>query len=76
MYINMDFHVSGERVNWAGEARPTLGYSIKISRDIYACRYVGLTSETRTKNTYAKIRGRNYVAQTRSCSVLFISTIR
>ena len=28
------------RYNWASEASPTLGCLIKISRDIYICRYV------------------------------------
>ena len=32
------------------------------------CMYVGLYRETHTKNTYTKMRGRNYVAQTRACS--------
>ena len=37
---------------WASEASPTLGCSIKISRDIY--RYVGLSMENHTKSTYVK----------------------
>ena len=44
------------------EASPILGCSIEISCDI--CRYVGLS----TKNAYAKMHGRNYMAQTRACS--------
>ena len=49
-------------MNWASETSPTLGCSIKISRDIF--RYVGLY----TKNMYAKMRGRTYVVQTRARS--------
>ena len=30
--------------------------------------YVGVSTETHAKNMYAKIHGRNYVAQTRACS--------
>ena len=56
--------------NWASEASPTLGCSIEISRDIYnmyVCRYVfDCLLENNTKKSYAKIRGRNYVVQTRA----------
>ena len=41
------------KINWVSEARPTLGRSIEISRDIYMCMLVCL-KETHTKNTYAK----------------------
>ena len=37
-------------------------------RVINICVYVGLSRETHTKNKYAKMRGRNYVVQTRACS--------
>ena len=48
------------------EAIPTLGCSIEISRDI--CRCVSVYVDLSTKNTYAKMRGQNYVALTRTCS--------
>ena len=64
-------------VNWASEASPTLGYSIKILRDIY----VGMS-------VVCQITW-NHVNQTRACSksvlggkirpvppALFVSTIR
>ena len=55
--------------NWASEASPTLGCSIEISCDIYVYMYVcQFSRKTHTKKTYAKMRGRNYVAQTRACS--------
>ena len=43
---------------------------IWILRDIYiyVCMYVGLSTGNPYKNTYAKMRVRNYVAQTRACS--------
>ena len=72
-------HTENIDVNWASEASPTLGCSIKISRDL--CRYVCLS--------WSKKRRRKYVGQTRACSksvlgskirpvtpVLLISTIR
>ena len=37
---------------WASEARPTLGCSVEILRDIY--RYVGLSMGNHTKSTYVK----------------------
>ena len=56
--------------NWVSEASPTLGCSLEISIDIYmsVCRYVGMYVGLSTKNMYAKMRGRNYVAQTHTCS--------
>ena len=55
--------------NWASEASPTLRCSIEISRDIYICMYVfDCLWENNTKKLYAKMRGRNYVVQTRACS--------
>ena len=58
--------------NWASEASPTLGCSIDISRDIYIYMYVCMSSivygKTIQKKSYAKMRGRNYIVQTRSCS--------
>ena len=32
-----------EGTYWASEVSPTLGCSIEISRDIYVCRYVGMS---------------------------------
>ena len=66
-------------VNWASEARPTLGCSIEISRDIYMSVCMSVVCQI----TW------NHVNQTRACSksvlggkirpvtpVLFVSTIR
>ena len=62
------------RLVWASKASPALGCSIETSRDI--CRYVGMNVSLSTKNTYAKTRLLNYVAQTRvySKSVLGAKT--
>ena len=58
-----------ESANWASEASPTLDCSVEISRDIYMYMYVSLSmGKKHTKKKYAKIHGRNYVAQTRACS--------
>ena len=58
--------------NWASEASPTLGCSIEILRDIYiyVCMYVclQLSMGKQYKKSNAKMRGRNYVVQTRACS--------
>ena len=57
--------------NWGSEASPTLGCSIEILRDIYICMSVGLSTivyGNPYKKWYAKMRGRNYVVQTRACS--------
>ena len=53
--------------NWASEANPTLGCSIAISHDIYiyVCRFV--YGKPIQKIRMPKMRGRNYVAQTRAC---------
>ena len=52
------------------ETSPTLGCSIEILRDI--CQYVGLSmtvyGKPIQKKSYAKIRGWNYMVQTRACS--------
>ena len=61
-----------KKVNWASEASPTLGCSIEITRDIYP--YVGMYIDLSTKNTYAKMRGRNYVAKTHACSKLALGS--
>ena len=47
------------------QAKRALGCSIEILRDIYMCVCL---CETHTKNTYAKMRGRNYIVQARACS--------
>ena len=54
-----------------GQAKraPTLDCSIEISCDIYM--YVSMSVclwENHTKNTYAKMRGQNYMTQTRTYS--------
>ena len=56
--------------NWASEASPTVGCSIEISRDIYICMSVclQLSMGNPHKNSYAIMRGWNYVFQTRACS--------
>ena len=55
--------------SWASEMSPTLGCSIEISNlYIYICRYVGLSTGNQYKNTYDKMRGRDYMAQTRAYS--------
>ena len=57
-------------VNWASEASPTLGCSIEILRDIYICMSVclRLSMGNTYKKLVCKMRGRNYVFQTRACS--------
>ena len=56
--------------NWANEASPTLGCSIEILHDIlYIYMYVyDCVWENNTKKSYAKMRWRNYLVQTRACS--------
>ena len=49
--------------NWASEASPTLGCSIEISRDIYIYVYMCMCL------SWSKKRRRNYVGQTRACSI-------
>ena len=51
---------------------PHWGCSIEISCDIYP--YVGIYISLSTKNTYAKMRGRNYVAKTHACSKLVLGS--
>ena len=47
------------------EARPVMGTIFLV----YICRYVfNCLWENNTKKLYAKMRGRNYVVQTRACS--------
>ena len=63
-------------VCWASKASPTLGCSIEISCDIiyicmYVCMYVCLR-DNNTKKSYAKMRGQNYVVQTRTCSKIIL----
>ena len=58
---------------WASGASPTLGCSIKISRDIYM--YVCL-SLSMGKKLYAKMRGRNYVVQTHACSKISFGILK
>ena len=55
--------------HWASEASPTLGCSIEISRD--SCLW-----ENNTKKSYVKMRGKNYVVQTRACSKISFESLK
>ena len=68
-----DIKWQGIPVEVIGRAKrtPHWGVQLRFSRDIYVCmyRYVfDCLLENNTKKSYAKMRGRNYVVQTRACS--------
>ena len=61
--------------NWTGEASPTLGCSIEISRDIYVCLRLSMGKQYK-KIVCQKMRGRNYVVQTRACSKISFGSLK
>ena len=61
-------------LNWATVVSPTLGCSIEISRDTYM--YVFDCLWEKQKKLYAKMRGQNYVVQTRACSKIIFGSLK
>ena len=62
-------------VYWASIASPTLGCSIEILRDMYMYVFNCLW-ENNTNKSYAKMRGRNYVVQTRASSKITFESLK